>query len=697
MMKVGIALLAYNRPNHLKKVLDAIVKQKIKSINIYIDGPANKKISINQKKIFKLLRIYQLKIKINLYTQPKNNGLVFSVTNAITSELKNNDAMILLEDDCVPLEGFFQYMFSALKKYRYSKDIRSICSYNNLKIKSNKAFFLKRFNPWGWATWKDRWKKYNFETKSTVEQIKNSGTIDNLPLDLKSYCQNSQIINGKHDIWSLSWTLIHYLDSSLVLYPSRSLIENIGFDGSGIHFTKTNIFRTNHQSKKTILPKKIKFNLQNETKYNSFLLENSSKTFFKNKKLDLIEPYTFIKNKEYILANQIKFYTEKFVNSTPIFDIHTHLFPSKFKKFYNVGLVKLLNYHYLKAELFSLGKIKIDNFNKLNDNSKAKIIWNNLFLNRYPLSTATQGVLKILRVYGVNDVNQKFEKILKITNENQLSEDDIFKITNIKQVVMTNNPFDKKERFILNSNKDSNYLPSIRIDDLFVDHKSNRQIYSLKSLEDNERLKKIINEIQSIIRLNKPSYFSLSSENFDEFKNDQFFNIFFRLLRKSNTPMMLLIGVKRGVNKLYNDAGDGIGILNLDNLEKILRNFPKNKFLVSCLDFKDQFRLNVLARKFQNLKIVGFWWFNNNESIIENLLKQRFELLGDNFILQHSDARILDQLVYKWLDFKSIYIKVMVQKCHKLLSHGYKIKTIDLEKKINFHFEEMPKNNIRLK
>ena len=84
---------------------------------------------------------------------------------------------------------------------------------------------------------------------------------------------------------------------------------------------------------KTILPKKIKFNLQNETKYNSFLLENSSKTLFKKKTLDLIEPYTFIKNKEYILGNQIKFYIEKFVNSTPIFDIHTHLFPSKFKNF----------------------------------------------------------------------------------------------------------------------------------------------------------------------------------------------------------------------------------------------------------------------------------------------------------------------------------------------------------------------------
>ena len=31
--------------------------------------------------------------------------------------------------------------------------------------------------------------------------------------------------------------------------------------------------------------------------------------------------------------------------------------------------------------------------------------------------------------------------------------------------------------------------------------------------------------------------------------------------------MMLLIGVK-SVNKLYNDAGDGIGTMNLDYLEK---------------------------------------------------------------------------------------------------------------------------------
>ena len=696
-MKIGIALLAYNRPKHLKKVIDAIVKEKIKSINIYIDGPADKKVQNNQEKILKVLKNYKSKILINLIRQTKNNGLAFSVTNAVTSELKYNDAVILLEDDCVPLNGFFDYMIGGLKKYRFKKNVRSVCSYNNLDIKSESAFFLKRFNPWGWATWKDRWKKHNFEIKNTILQIKNNGSIDSLPLDLKSYCENSEIINGKQDIWSLSWTLTHYLDNSLILYPSHSYIENIGFDGTGVHCSTTSIFKTNKKNKKCILPKKVKFNLQNETKYNSFLLENSSKTFFKKKKLDIIEPYTFIKNKNYILGSQIKFYIEKFVNSTPIFDIHTHLFPSKFKKYYNVGLIKLLNYHYLKAELFSLGNIKIKNFNNLDDNKKANIIWDNLFLNRYPISTATQGVLRILKIYGVEDVNQKFDKILKITNENQLSEEDIFKITNINQVVMTNNPFNSEEKKILNLNKDSKYLPSIRIDDLFMKPKSKNEHLNSWYLSGQEKIKKAIKEIKIIIQTNKPSYFSLSTENFKEFENEFFFKNFLSLLKENKTPMMLLIGVKRGVNKLYNDAGDGIGTMNLDYLEKILIKFPRNKFLVSCLDYRDQFKLSVLARKFQNLKIVGFWWFNNNESIIENLLKQRFELLGDNFIVQHSDARIIDQLVYKWLDFKSIYIKVMVEKYQKLLSLGYKIKATDLERKINFHFEEMPKKNIRLK
>ena len=122
---------------------------------------------------------------------------------------------------------------------------------------------LKRFNPWGWATWRDRWKEFNPDIKVMIEQLYSLGKINKLPLDLKTYCKNSNILQGKEDIWSLSWTFAHYLDDALVLYPPYSLIKNIGFDGSGIHCTKTKVFdvSNDYRSKTISYPKnKCKFN-----------------------------------------------------------------------------------------------------------------------------------------------------------------------------------------------------------------------------------------------------------------------------------------------------------------------------------------------------------------------------------------------------------------------------------------------------
>ena len=44
----------------------------------------------------------------------------------------------------------------------------------------------------------------------------------------------------------------------------------------------------------------------------------------------------------------------------------------------------------------------------------------------------------------------------------------------------------------------------------------------------------------------------------------------------------------------------------------------------------------------------GCWWFLNNSSIVEEITRERIEMLGFSFIPQNSDARILEQLIYKW-------------------------------------------------
>ena len=37
-------------------------------------------------------------------------------------------------------------------------------------------------------------------------------------------------------------------------------------------------------------------------------------------------------------------------------------------------------------------------------------------------------------------------------------------------------------------------------------------------------------------------------------------------------------------------------------------------------------------------------------------------MLNDNFIPQHSDARVIDQLIYKWNDFRNYYVNVYSKK-----------------------------------
>src|SRR5438874_7371623 len=118
--------------------------------------------------------------------------------------------------------------------------------------------------------------------------------------------------------------------------------------------------------------------------------------------------------------------------------------------------------------------------------------------------------------------------------------------------------------------------------------------------------------------------------------------------REFGLPMSLMIGVRRQVNPRLHLAGDAVGRADLRALENLCRKFPENRFLVSVLSRENQHELCVYARKFSNLMPFGCWWFLNNSSIVEEITRERIEMLGLSFIPQHSDARVLEQLIYKW-------------------------------------------------
>jgi hypothetical protein len=138
-------------------------------------------------------------------------------------------------------------------------------------------------------------------------------------------------------------------------------------------------------------------------------------------------------------------------------------------------------------------------------------------------------------------------------------------------------------------------------------------------------------------------------------------------------PFALMIGCRRQINPKLRLAGDGVGAGDMTAVSNLCAAFPNNRFLCTVLARENQHELAVIARKFGNLHVFGCWWFLNTPSLIEEITRMRMELLGHSFTPQHSDARVLDQLIYKWDHSRTMLARVLSEKYADLLAAGWSL------------------------
>jgi hypothetical protein len=82
----------------------------------------------------------------------------------------------------------------------------------------------------------------------------------------------------------------------------------------------------------------------------------------------------------------------------------------------------------------------------------------------------------------------------------------------------------------------------------------------------------------------------------------------------------------------------------------------------------------------------GCWWFLNNPSIVEEITRERIEMLGTSFIPQHSDARILEQVIYKWRNTRATLAPILAQSYRLLDRDGRRITKNDIQRDVNRMF-----------
>ena len=307
-----------------------------------------------------------------------------------------------------------------------------------------------------------------------------------------------------------------------------------------------------------------------------------------------------------------------------------------------------------------------------------------LFEKRTPVSEACAGVLSVLKELNIEINNKSFLSICDEYDKKIQSDKNIFELSNVSSLVMTNNPFDLDEWSLFNTNDWDKkiYLSSLRLDDLILEYEE-----TLKKAKDqiSNQDNIILTYLEKCYSQSNPVYaaVSLNLETFHKIFHDSLWKDILVWLENKNLPLSLMLGVKRAVNKDFGLAGDGIGDINLKELSNLCNLFPKNKFLVTCLSLNDQHELTVLARKHPNLKIFGFWWFMNQPTIIKQILKMRIDMLGFSFIPQHSDARVSDQLIYKWSHFKKILHPILLEYYQDLLDKNFPISENILQRDID--------------
>jgi hypothetical protein len=385
---------------------------------------------------------------------------------------------------------------------------------------------------------------------------------------------------------------------------------------------------------------------------------------------------------------------EALVAATPVTDIHTHLYDPAFGELLRWGIDDLLVYHYLIAESFRWLDAPYDRFWALTKKQQADLIWEALFVRHSPISEACRGVITSLHALGL-DPRKGDLTALRQWFANWKVDDFVtrcMELAGVKSIGMTNSPFDELERPVWEKGfrRDERFFAALRIDPLLLEWGDTAPLlsrwgYKVGGSLTDPTIAEIRRFLADWTRKIDARYLMVSLPPDFEFPAD---NTCARLLEKAvlphchdvRLPLALMLGVKRQVNPHLRLAGDGVGRSNLGALEQLCAGFPGNKFLVTVLSRENQHELCVMARKFRNLHVFGCWWFTNVPSIIEEMTRMRLELIGLSVTPQHSDARVMDQIIYKWRHSRRILARVLADKYADLADSGWVVTDAEIQR-----------------
>jgi len=242
--KPDVLVLAYNRPEILRKTLAAIPREMVGGISIWVDGPKN--VADDTGLVRRTARVAEEFLdsaQDSLVVNKTNMGCRKSVTAGIDAFLTTRSCGIILEDDVVVTPTFVRYATAGLNSgpTLNSSNLGSMTGLNLVpprELGLDQPFRLSRyFSSWGWATWSRQWEKMSTDLQPWREYRDAIRCTPGLSAATAWHLKRTygKILNGSLDSWAYVTLLEHIRLGLVVLVPSLRMISNIGFGDDATH------------------------------------------------------------------------------------------------------------------------------------------------------------------------------------------------------------------------------------------------------------------------------------------------------------------------------------------------------------------------------------------------------------------------------------------------------------------------------
>jgi hypothetical protein len=240
-----LLILSYNRPNHLRLLIDTLRPLAPTSLFLATDGP-NPNHPYDEDKVRAnrviLAQSIDWPCHIRNFHSSTNQGCRKAVSRSISWFFEHVEEGIILEDDCIPHPDFFLYSSTLLNRFRHDLRVWSI-SGNNFqqgRWRGDGSYYFSRYSHcWGWATWRSRWQFYDDELVHWPA-LRDSGLLETIFEDPRERLYWVSIFDmlythNKPDSWAYRWFLTCLVNSGLTTLPNQNLVKNIGFGPDATH------------------------------------------------------------------------------------------------------------------------------------------------------------------------------------------------------------------------------------------------------------------------------------------------------------------------------------------------------------------------------------------------------------------------------------------------------------------------------